>query len=33
MSNFSSDIGQVDVFDPYDILPIEKTIKCFGERR
>jgi hypothetical protein len=33
MLNVRSYIDFADIFDPYNMLPIEKTITCLGERR
>jgi hypothetical protein len=27
------DVQQIDIFDPYKILPIERIVTCLGERR
>ena len=33
MFRYVLDNLHVDVFDPYNMLPIEKTVTCLGERR
>lgn len=33
MLGYFLDSKNIDVFDPFNILPIEKVITCLGERR
>ena len=33
MFRYFLDIMHIDVFDPYNMLPIEKTVTYLGERR
>lgn len=33
MFSYVLDFMHIDVFDPYNMLPIERTFTCLGERR
>jgi hypothetical protein len=33
MNHYSPNTRNIDILDPYNVLPIERIVTCLGERR